>query len=134
MVDNARRNSIEFYVGEAVCSDNHARIIIVESLHHFGESIIVGVYVVGVELHAKFACFAVVSAYIPASADAEVIAFGNDMYQTFVVFELVDSLCGAVGRVVVDDDEIKLEVGFLREDATDCVAYCAHTVADGDYY
>ena len=54
------------------------------------------------------------------------------MDEARVTVELVDGFGGAVGGVVVDDDEVELEVGLLREHRADGVADGADAVAHGD--
>ena len=71
---------------------------------------------------------------VPAAADAEIIALRNDVDQAVVALELVDCLCCAVGRVVVDNDKVELEVSLLAQHRLDGVADSADTVAYGDNY
>ena len=50
----------------------------------------IGIYVVAVQLYGKLAAFGVVYAHVPATADAEVVAFGDDMDEALVILILVD--------------------------------------------
>ena len=54
-----------------------------------------------------------VYAHVPATTDTEIVAFGDYMDEAFIVFELVDSFCGSVCGVVVNNDEVELEVCLL---------------------
>ena len=132
MVDDARRYHVHVDVGEHVGAHDHGRVVVVECLHHLGQCVLVGVHVVRVKLHAEFAGFGMLGAHVPAAADAQVGAFGDDVYHARVGGEFLNSLARAVCRVVVDDDEVEGEVGLLREHAADGVADGAYAVAHGD--
>ena len=134
VVDHARRNHVHVDVGEHVCAYNHRAVLIVEGFHHLGEGCFVSIYIVRVELDGEFAALLVVDTHVPATADAEVVALGDDVDYTGIAGEFLDSLGCAVGRVIVDDDEVEGEVGLLAEDTADGVADGADTVADGDNY
>ncbi len=76
VVDYAGGYCVEVDVGELVCAYYHTGVAVVERLNHFCEGVLVGVDIVAVELYAEFACFGVHGAYVPAAADAEVVALG----------------------------------------------------------
>ena len=134
VVNYARRNGVLVDVGELVGADYHCALLVVEGLHHLGQGVLVGVYVVRVELNGEFATLGVVDAGVPASADAQVVTLGHDVDDAGVVLELLDGLGRAVGAEVVDDDEVEGEVGLLGQDALDGVADGADAVAHGDDY
>lgn len=73
-----------------------------------------------------------VYAHVPATADSEVVSFGNKMDEAFVIFEFIDGLGGAVCGMVVNDDEVVLEIGFLVQYGSDGVADGADAVSYRD--
>ena len=52
---------------------------------------------------------------IPASAYAQVCACGDDVYQAVVGRQLPEYLRCAVGRMVVDDNDVVSEARLLRQ-------------------
>ena len=122
-------NGIHVDVGQHVCTNHHGRVVVVECLYNLGKGVFVRVYIVAVELHAEFACLGVVCANIPATADAEVVAFGYEVYHACVFGEFFDCFRCAVGAMVVDYYQVEWEVGLLAEYAAElhrglCVRGC----------
>ncbi len=132
MVDHARRNHVLVDVGEHVGAHYHTGIVVVECLYNLCQSVFTAVHVVGVELHGEFTALGMEHAGVPAAADAEVLAFGADVYYLRVAGILFDGFGCAVGGVVVDNDYVEGEVGFLSQGAVDGIADGAHAVAHGD--
>ncbi len=130
MVDYARRYHVHIDVGEHVGAYHHSGVVVVECLHHLGKGVFVGINVVGVELYAELACFGVVGAHIPAAADTEVVTFGYDVNHAWVGSEFFDGFRCAVGRVVVDDNQVEGEICLLGKHAANGVANGANSVAD----
>ena len=56
------------------------------------------------------------------------------MDEALVVFEFVDGFCCAVGRQVVDNNEVEFEISLLCQNRLDGVADSADAVAHGDDY
>ena len=54
------------------------------------------------------------------------------MDEAFVVLEFVNSFCGPVRRVVVDDNQVELKVGLLLQYRMDGIADGTDTIAYGD--
>ena len=69
---------------------------------------------------------------IPATANAQVTPFGDEVDESLVVFKFVDCFGSSVCRVVVDDNQVEREIRFLRQHRTDGIADGADTVAYGD--
>lgn len=80
MVDYARWYGVHVNVGEFICAYYHGRIVVIEGFDHFGQGVLVGIYIVTVELYAELAGLGVVCADIPTAADTEVVAVGHDVY------------------------------------------------------
>lgn len=131
VVDYARRYGVFVDVRKHVCTYNHGALLLVEGCNHLGQGVLIGIYVIAVQLHGKFAALGMLYTCIPATADAQIIALRHDVYQTWVVLELVDSLGGTVCRVVVNDDEVEGEVGLLGQDAAYSIADSTNAVAHG---
>ena len=66
---------------------------------------------------------------VPISTYAHVIVVGYYVYQAWVVLKLVYCLASSVGREVIHNHQVKLEVALLVKHRFDGVAYCANTVA-----
>ena len=53
---------------------------------------------------------------VPASANLEHVLIRNDVHQTAVcICYLVEHLGGAIGRMVIDHNDIEWEGGLLRQ-------------------
>ena len=132
MVDDAGGNLIHVEIRHHVGADNHGTLLCIKSIDHDLQRVLVFVHVVAIQLDGEFTAFFMVDAYIPASAYAEVVSFGNDVNQPFVCAKFMENLAGTVRRMVVDDNDIECEVRFLVQ----CRAYgildCANAVAYGD--
>ena len=64
--------------------------------------------VVAIELNSKAAAEIRVESLVPASANAKVGALRNDVDKASIV-DGIENVGGAIGRMVVDNDDIKLE-------------------------
>ena len=133
VVDDAGRNGIEVDVGHLIGTHNHSHILLVESIYHRLQGVLVLVHVVAVELHDELAHVLAVGSQVPVTADAHVIVVGNNVDQTRVVI-LGDGLAGAVGREIVHHHQVKLEVALLLEHRVDGVADGADAVAHGNHH
>ena len=90
------------------------------------------VEVVGVELHGKAAALGAAHGVVPATADAQVGAFGYEMDHAAVVAELTYLFRGAVGGMVVHHYHIERERGFLAEHTADGIGNGAFAIAHGN--
>ena len=79
----------------------------------------VGIYVVAVELHGKPAASGMIHPDIPTTADPEVVPLRNDMDQPPVRCKAVDRFGRAVGRMIVDHDQIEFKSGLLLQHRSD---------------
>ena len=120
MVDETWRQGVEVEIAHTVAADDHRRMLLVEFVHDGLQRIGRGIEVVAVELHGEAAAMAVVHSDVPASADAEVVPVGNDMYEPWLAVALFlllgvagEQFCGLVGGVVVHHDYVELELGLL---------------------
>ena len=70
--------------------------------------------------------------HIPASTDAEVVTFGNDVYDTFIVPEFVDGFRCAIGASIIYDDEVEIKICFLFQYTMDGIRNSSLSVANRD--
>ena len=133
VVDDARRQCLQLEVGHAVRADDHGAAFPAELVDNGLESRRTAVQVVAVELHGKASAERVMHTQVPASADAQIVTFGNEMNHFFVPGILVNALRGTVGRMVVDDNQVEREVCFLFQYRFNGVGNGADAVAHGDY-
>ncbi len=137
MVDLARRQDVLVDVGQLVGAEDDAYLLLLEGVVEGLQRVLVEIDVVGVHLHDEAAAAWVVGAEVPAAANAEVAAVGDDVDDALVgVF--IDGLSGAVGGVafgsVLNDEDVVGEGGLLRESAVEGVADGADTVAHGNHH
>ena len=133
MVDDAGRDGIEVDVGHLISADHHGHILLIESIDHRLQRVLVLVQVVTVELHDEFAHVLTMGGQVPIPSNAHIIIVGNDMYQAGVVI-LGNGLTGAVGREIVHHHHVELEVALLLEHRVDSVADGADAVAHGYHH
>ena len=114
MVYKSRRQCLELEVAHAVRSDNHSRPLLMEFVHDALQSLGRGIEVVAVELYGKTTAALVGRGKVPASSDAEIGTFGDDMHKALVLgSDVAENLRGRVGGMIVHDDDVILECGFL---------------------
>ena len=132
MVDDARRQCLQLEVGHAVRADNHGAAFPAELVDNGLEGRRTAVQVVAVELYGKASAERVMHTQVPASADAQIVTFGNEVNHFFVSGVLVNALRGTVGRMVVDDNQVEREVCFLLQYRFNGVGNGTDTIAYGD--
>ena len=69
---------------------------------------------------------------VPASANAQVVALGDDVYHSLVAGKFPNSLCCAVRTAIVHHNQVIGEGGLLLQNTADSIADGAFSVADGD--
>ena len=132
MVDNTRSNHIHIEVRHHISTYHHGAILFIESTNHSGQCIFIAVHVVTVQLYSELTTLGMMHTHVPATANTQVIAFGDDMDEAFVVLEFVNSFCGPIRRVVVDDNQVELKVGLLLQYRMNSITDGADTVTYGD--
>ena len=66
---------------------------------------------------------------VPAPADAEIPAFGNDVYDTFIpLCKPVDHTACTVSGVVLHDNNIKIKAGSLAQRTFQSIPYGPFTI------
>ena len=134
MVNDARRNHVHIEVCHHVGAYYHGTVLFVEGIDHQLQRSLVSIYIVTVQLHGKLAAQGMVHAQVPATADTQIVTLGNEVNQAVILFIFVDGFGSAVGRMIVDNDQIELEFCFLAEHRTDGIAYGADAVTYRDYH
>ncbi len=118
MVYQSWRQGVEVEVAHAVRADNHGCLLVVEGIYDLLESLRRRIEVVAVQLYGKLSAELAVDGYIPAAADAEVGSLRHNLYQSFLASisrDFIEYLASAVGRMVVDHDDVVLEIGLLAQ-------------------
>ena len=112
MVNQARRQGVQFKVTHTIATHHHRSVLLVEGIDNLLEGLRRGIEVIGIQLHCKPATPVIIDRHIPAPANTQVVAFGYDMNQPLVV-HTVKQFCGLVGGMVIHHNDIKPEVGLL---------------------
>ena len=133
VVYDARWQGVEGKVAHAVGADDHGGRLLAELIGHALQRGGRGIEIVAVQLYGEAAAAAVVDGGVPASADAQVVAFGDEVYQSVVAArQVIQYLGGAVGRVVVDHDDVVVKPCLLGQSRPHGVGNGATAVVDGD--
>ena len=124
MVYQSWRQGVEVEVAHAVRADHHRCLLVVEGIYDFLESLRRRIEVVAVQLDCKLAAVLAIDGYIPAATDAEIVSHRHNLYETSRLFvvsgfhlasDFIKNLASAVGRMIVDHDDVELEIGFLAQ-------------------
>ena len=124
MVYQSWRQGVEVEITHSVRADHHRSLLVVEGIYDFLESLRRRIEVIAVQLDCKLAAVLAIDGYIPAAADAEIVSLWHNLYEPprlFVVSgfhlasDFIKNLTSAVGRMIVDHDDVELEIGFLAQ-------------------
>src|SRR5271167_1876725 len=88
-----------------------------------GQDAVVDVQVVGIKLDGELSAVAGVNRLVPASANSQVPAFGNDVLNARIDDSAQD-FSRLIGRVVIDNDYVEIEISALDESASNGVENC----------
>ena len=113
VIDDAGRDHLHIEVRHHVCAYNHRTLLFVEGIDRFLQRMFVFVHIVAVELYGKFTAGLVMYAGVPAPADPEVGAFRDQMDHTLIGGVLADGFGRAVGRMIIDDNQVIFECRLL---------------------
>ena len=106
MVDQSGRQGVQFEVAHAIRTDDHGRLLFVESiddgLQRFGRRI----QVVRVQLNGKASALRTINRHIPATANAEVGTLRNDDVELVAMslLQVSQDVGSSIGGVIVDHD------------------------------
>ena len=129
VVNQSRRQCVQFKVADTVATNNHGSLLLVECLNDGFERLGRRVDVVAIKLHGEASAAAVANGNVPASANAQVGTLRNEVYEVRIGFlQLVQYFGCSVGRVVINNDNIEGEVGLLSECRFHCVGHSLHAV------
>ena len=112
MVNQARRQGVQFKVTHTIAAHHHCSVLLVEGIDNLLEGLRRGIEVIRIQLYGKPATSVIIDRHIPAPANTQVVAFGYDMNQPLVM-QTIEQFCGLVGGMVIHHDDIKSEVGLL---------------------
>ena len=133
VVDEAGRKGLQLEVAHSVCANHHYGLLLVKGIHDALQGLRTAVQVVAVQLHHKASGLRVVYGHVPASANAQVIALGDEVYHPFVLGIFGNGLCGAVRASVVYNNQIEGEGGLLCQYAFYGILNGADAVADRNH-
>ena len=133
MGNQSRRQGVELEVHHAIRANNHSGLLLVEGFDNACQRGGTAIQVVGIQLHGISAAGGMTNGKVPATANAEVAGFGDEMYNA-LVGEGTDGLGRAIGGVVINDNHVEIERCFLLEDAADGIGDGALAVSDGNNY
>ena len=117
MVNQSRRQRVQFEVTHAIRTDNHGSLLLVESiddgLQRFGRRI----QVVRIQLNGKASALRTINRHIPATANAEVGALRNDDVELVAMslLQVSQDVGSSIGGVIVDHDDIVFKAALLRK-------------------
>ena len=124
MVYQSWRQGVEVEVAHAVRADHHRCLLVVKGIYDFLESLRRRIEIVAVQLDCKLAAVLAIDGYIPAATDAEIVSHRHNLYETsrllvvsgfHLASDFIKNLASAVGRMIVDHDDVELEIGFLAQ-------------------
>ena len=81
VVDQPRRNGLQVYIGHFIAAHNHGTVLFTKHIHDSLQGRFVFVDIVTVQLNGIFAAIFAVNGNIPASADAQVFAPGDEYFE-----------------------------------------------------
>ena len=131
MVNDARRQCIQFKVAYPVCSHQHGTLLGVELINNTLQRVLIAVEVIAVELHRETSAVGAVDSQVPATANSQVIAFGDEM-QHPAVAEGVYYLARSVSRVIIHHNYIEREGCLLFQHRANRIGDCRASVQYGD--
>ena len=133
MIDQARRQGIQFKVAHTIRTHHHRSILLVEGIHDLLQRLRRGIEVVGIQLNRESSTSIVVNRHVPTAAYAQIMTFRNNMNQPFVVHP-VEQLCGLVSRMVIHHNDIELEISLLSQRTVDGIQNGLLAVVDGNHH
>ena len=133
MVDKSWRQGVKVEVAHTIRTYYHCCLLFTESINNVLQGVLVGIEVVGVELNSETSTTGVVDSIVPTATDAEVETFRSD-YNKAVALLLkgAEYLCCSIGRVILNDNNIKGERCLLAQSALYSIADGLLTIEDGD--
>src|ERR1700730_11969007 len=137
MVDKAGRNLLQRKIDHRVGTYNHR----IRSRFKFrngpAENAVIDVEVVRIELYRVLSTVPAVKRLVPASADSQVPALGNDVLNARIA-DTAQDFRRPIRRMVIDNDQIEFEIGALGQSALNGVENCPlaipHRYDDAGFY
>ena len=114
MVDEARGQGLELEVAHAIGTNHHSAMLFIELVDDALQSVRSAVEVVAVQLHGKASATQVVESETPATTDAQVSAFWDDVDNTRILrCQLLNHLRRAISGMIVHHHHVEFERGAL---------------------
>jgi len=133
VIDQARIYFLKPPVDERVGADDHPVIAAAEQIDDFLQRVAAAVQVVGVELNGVAPAVRGKDRLVPASADVQIKARRDEMDHPGILSRHSrEERCGAVGGMIVHDDDVEGKIGLLRQGARDGSGHRPPPVAHGN--
>ena len=115
----------------AQCSDRKVEIT---RLKVCSSLLLVAIDIVAIQLYGETTTLGMVDRQVPTPADTQIVPFGQEMQQARVLFgQCGDFLGRTVGRMVIHDDDVIVEIRCLPQGGTDRVLDRTDPVTNRDY-
>ena len=133
MINQAGRHLLQIEIDDGIRTDDHRIIAFIEGGDDLRKRLFIGVEIIGIQLHGIFAAMFGIDGFVPAAADAEVLARWKVMNQAVVAArKLGEYLRRPICRMIVDDDDVEGECRLLCERAAHGFGNRALAVAHGN--
>ena len=132
VVDYAGRQSLQAKVGHAVRADDHGALLFMECIHDSLQGIWTAIQVIAIQLHGKPSASGIAYGKVPASAYAQVGAFGDEVDNFLFSGIAADGFGSSVRGVIVNDNQVIMECRFLFQYGTDSIVNGPYPVPDRD--
>lgn len=131
VVDDAGRNGLQLEIAHSVAPYQHGAMLSVKGVDDGCQGVVVAVHVVAVQLHGKASACGMIDSCLPTAANAQVVSFRDKVYDAGIFLGSIGNQgrC-AIVRMVVDDNQVEREGGFLAQHGIDGVCYGADSVSD----
>ena len=124
MVDKSRRKGLQIEVAHTIRTHNHRSLLLMESIYYLLQCIGRRIEVIAIELNGKLSAKLARDGQIPASTYSKVFACRLEQEETWTISYFLHDFTGTIGRMIIYDNDVELEIGLL--------AHCTkHCVCDG---
>ena len=132
VVDYAGRQIFQIKVVHGVRADDHGTLLLMECIHDSLQGVWTAIQVITIQLHGKPSASGIAYGKVPASAYAQVGAFGDEADNFLFSGIAADGFGSSVGRVIVNDNQVIMECRFLFQYGTDSIVNGPYPVPDRD--
>src|ERR1022692_2571178 len=123
MVDKTWRNLLQRKIDHRVRPYDHRIRSRFQFSNDPAKDGVIDVEVIGIKLYGVLSAGSGINRLVPASADSQVPAFRNDVFETRIADSAQD-LGRPIRRMVIDDDHVEIEISSLNECALNGLENC----------